>query len=45
MKLDEAINILYDFNRWRRGEHISMPNPNIIGIAIDVILKYHKYQE
>jgi hypothetical protein len=40
MKVTEAIAILEQYNRWRRdNEGIEpMPNPNQVGIAIDVLL-------
>jgi hypothetical protein len=38
MKLDEAVNILRDYNRWRRGEESPQPDPKEVGEAIDMVL-------
>jgi len=38
MKLEQAVAILEEFNRWRRGEEIPQPDPRQIGIAIDTVL-------
>lgn len=40
MTLKEARNILFNYNRWRRGAEIEQPNPTQIGIAIDTIINY-----
>ena len=48
MKLSEALIILEQYNNWRRDNSIPLPNkyempdPKQIGMAIDVILEYHK---
>jgi len=42
MKLDEAIKILEEHNRWRQGDNIEMKTPKLITESIDVISKnYH----
>ena len=35
MKQSEAIKILINSNKWRRGAEIEMPNPKQLGEAID----------
>lgn len=42
MKLDKAINTLKEFNQWRRGAYIPMPDPKVIGLAIDIVVKHHE---
>ena len=42
MKIEEAINTLKEFNEWRRGAYITMPDPKEIGIAIDIVVKHHE---
>lgn len=39
MKTTEALEILKRHNEWRRGAEIEMEHPEILGIAIDVILR------
>ena len=40
MTLQEAIEILDNHNKWRRGDEIiQMINPTDLGIAIDICLK------
>lgn len=36
MTTTDAIKILADFNKWRRGAEIPQPSPALIGEAIDV---------
>jgi len=48
MTRDEAIRILKNYNRWRRGAEIPQPPPFEIGIAIDTAInllseKHGKY--
>lgn len=39
MNLPEAIKVLEEYNKWRRGdEEIKQPNPKVIGEAIDVAI-------
>jgi hypothetical protein len=39
MTLKGAITVLENYNKWRRGdETIEMPNPTVLGMAIDIIL-------
>ena len=38
MTLQEAIELLEYYNKWRRGEDIEQPPPISIGIAIDIVL-------
>ena len=41
MKLDEAVELLRYYNKWRRGNtDLLMPHPKEIGVAIDTILYY-----
>jgi hypothetical protein len=41
MTLKQAIKILKNHNKWRRGCEITpMANPTELGIAIDIIIKY-----
>ena len=41
MKLDEAVEMLRYFNKWRRANtDMPMPHPKEIGVAIDTILNY-----
>lgn len=38
MTKKEALNILVEFQKWRRGAEIPMQEPRIIGEAIDVAI-------
>ena len=38
MKLEEAISLLEDYNRWRRGAEIPQPNATKVGVAISIVL-------
>ena len=38
MTLQEAIKILEEYNKWRRGAEIPQPNPKLIGEAIDIAI-------
>lgn len=40
MKIEEAIAILKQHNRWRRGAEIPMTDPKILGEAIDCVVDY-----
>lgn len=39
MRIEEAIKVLHDYNKWRRDNHVPakypMPHPKRIGEAID----------
>ena len=39
MTLPEAIKLLENYQKWRRGAEIPQPNPWVIGEAIDVLIK------
>jgi hypothetical protein len=39
MTVKEAIEILEDYNRWRRGANIDQPNSKIIVTAINKAVK------
>lgn len=38
MNIEEAIQILKDHNKWRRGADMPMTDPKILGEAIDCIV-------
>lgn len=40
MRIEVALEILKDYNKWRRGAEMEMPSPKIIGEAIDQIINY-----
>ncbi len=41
MKLDEAIKILKNHNKWRRGDdNYILGSPEKLGIAIDLVIKF-----
>jgi hypothetical protein len=44
MTLQEAVELLIEYNKWRRDSETVMPMPNSkeIGIAIDVVTDYLK---
>lgn len=42
MTLPEALKILEQFNKWRRGVEIPQPDPKIIGEAIDIAINLMK---
>lgn len=35
MKVKEIIKYLHNYQKWRRGADLPMPNPKELGIAID----------
>ena len=39
MKTKQVIDKLKEFNAWRRGAEIPMPNPTEIGVTIDRAVK------
>lgn len=38
MNLQQAIEILTQYNKWRRGAEIPQPNPKKVGEAIDIAI-------
>lgn len=40
MKKEEAIKILTEGNKWRRGAEIEMPNAKEFGLAIDYAIEF-----
>lgn len=45
MDTKQAVKIVTNFNKWRRGAKLPQPNPTDIGIAIDIVLmELKKYQ-
>jgi len=40
MKLEQAIDILEEYNLWRRGEESPQPDPKEVGEAIDTVLDF-----
>jgi len=40
MRKTQALEILQDFNDWRRGDASEMQSPRLIGIAIDTAIKH-----
>lgn len=45
MTKEEALNILMEFQKWRRGAEIPMQEPRIIGEAIDVAIEVLKQKK
>lgn len=46
MTINEAIELLKQHNKWRRGfEKTPMTNPTDLGIAIDTIVKHYEKQK
>ena len=42
MTTEEAIKILSNYNKWRRGAEIPQPDPKELGLAIDFAVKKMK---
>lgn len=40
MTIPEAINLLREYDRWRRGAEILQPAPDQVSRAIDVVCNY-----
>ncbi len=40
MTIQEAVEIIKDFQIWRRGGTHPMPNPTYIGQAFDLLIEY-----
>lgn len=46
MTLQEAVTILENHNKWRRGDDtLEMVEPKYLGMAIDLIVEYFKTKE
>lgn len=45
MEITEAIKILTEYNKWRRGDDMNHPNPTELGMAIDFIIKHVKNEK
>jgi hypothetical protein len=39
MTLNNAIEVLSKYNRWRKGTYAHSPSPQEFGIAIDIVLE------
>ena len=39
MKTEEIIKCLHDYQKWRRGADLPMPNPIELGIALDAAIR------
>lgn len=39
MDKEEALKVAKEFNKWRRGANTEMLNPEVIGIALDVLIE------
>ena len=39
MKVEEIIKRLHDYQKWRRGADLPMPNPKELGITIDAAIR------
>jgi hypothetical protein len=42
MKINEAVTILEQHNKWRRGDDSEMEKPKVLGKAIEVVIKFCK---
>jgi len=42
MTIKQALDILENLNKWRRGAEIPQPDPTEIGLAIDFVIKFVK---
>lgn len=45
MDLKQAVELLENYNKWRRGAEIPQPNPTEIGVAISLVLERVKATE
>ena len=45
MSIQTALQIIKDYQIWRRGGQNPMPNPTYIGQAFDVLIKYVESME
>lgn len=39
MTLNNAIDVLSKYSRWRKGLYVHAPSPQEFGIAIDIVLE------
>jgi len=39
MTLNNAIDVLSKYSRWRKGHPVQSPSPQEFGIAIDIVLE------
>lgn len=39
MSEKSAIKVLHYFQKWRRGGNFAMPNPYVIGVAVDAAIR------
>jgi hypothetical protein len=39
MTLNNAIDVLSKYSRWRKGLYVHSPSPQEFGIAIDIVLE------
>jgi len=39
MTLNNAIDVLNKYSRWRKGTYVHAPSPQEFGIAIDIVLE------
>lgn len=42
MTITEALDILENLNKWRRGDEIPQPDPTKVGLAIDFVINFVK---
>ena len=42
MEVQEALRLLEQHNKWRRGADVPMLNPTVLGEVIDLIVKKFK---
>lgn len=42
MTITEALDILENLNKWRRGAEIPQPDPTKVGLAIDFVINFVK---
>ena len=42
MNIDEAIKIIEEYNKWRRGAGTEMLDPKKIGEALDTVVCFYK---
>jgi hypothetical protein len=39
MTLNDAIDVLSKYSRWRKGTYLRSPSPQEFGLAVDVVLE------
>lgn len=42
MTIQHAIEVLQEYNAWRRGAETPQLPPALIGVAIQTVINYHK---